>query len=92
MHHSSGIRDYFGELGPKGWQDATLNKQDALAKISAARKLRFQPGTKWEYSNSNYLLLGVVIERVSGQPLKTFLREKIFDPFNFAWSPTPTRR
>ena len=80
MHHSSGIPDYFGELGPKGWQDATLNKQDALAKISAARRLRFQPGTKWEYSNSNYLLLGVVLEHVSGQPLETFLREKIFDP------------
>jgi CubicO group peptidase (beta-lactamase class C family) len=80
MHHSSGIPEYFGALGPKGWQDAKLNNQDALAKISAAKKLRFQPGTKWEYSNSNYLLLGVVIEHVSGQPLGTFLREKIFDP------------
>jgi CubicO group peptidase (beta-lactamase class C family) len=80
MHHASGIPEYFGALGPKGWQDATLNKQDALAKISAAKNLRFQPGTKWEYSNSNYLLLGVVIEHVSGQPLGTFLREKIFAP------------
>ena len=33
--------------GPKGWEEATLNRQDALAEISAARKLRFQPGTKW---------------------------------------------
>ena len=67
-------------LAQKGWEQATLKQQDALAKISAVRKLRFQPGTKWEYSNSNYLLLGVVIERVSGQPLGTFLKEKIFDP------------
>ncbi len=80
MHHSSGIPEYFGALAPKGWEQATLNQQDALAKISVAKKLRFQPGTKWEYSNSNYLLLGVVIEHVSGQPLGTFLREKIFDP------------
>ena len=80
MHHSSGIPDYFGALAPKGWEHATLKQQDALAKISAARKPRFQPGTKWEYSNSNYLLLGVVIEHVSGQPLGSFLREKIFDP------------
>ena len=80
MHHSSGIPDYFGDLAQKGWEQATLKQQDALAKISAVRKLRFQPGTKWEYSNSNYLLLGVVIERVSGQPLGTFLKEKIFDP------------
>jgi CubicO group peptidase (beta-lactamase class C family) len=67
-------------LGPKGRPEATLTKHDALAKISAAKRLRFQPGTKWEYSNSNYLLLGVIIERVSGQPLGTFLRERIFDP------------
>jgi CubicO group peptidase (beta-lactamase class C family) len=80
MHHSSGIPDYFGDLAPKGWEQATFKQQDALAKISAARKLRFQPGTKWEYSNSNYLLLGVIIEHVSGQPLETFLRERIFDP------------
>jgi CubicO group peptidase (beta-lactamase class C family) len=32
MHHSSGIPDYFGDLGPKGWEEATLNRQDALAK------------------------------------------------------------
>jgi len=80
MHHSSGIPDYIGFLGPHGWPDTTLTKQDVLAKISAVKKLRFQPGTKWEYSNSNYLLLGVVIERVSGQPLETFLRQRIFDP------------
>jgi CubicO group peptidase (beta-lactamase class C family) len=80
MHHSSGIPDYFGDLAPKGWEHATLDQQGALAKISAAKKLRFQPGTKWEYSNSNYLLLGVIIERVSGQSLGTFLRERIFDP------------
>ena len=92
MHHSSGIPNYFGDLGPKGWQDATLNQQDALAKISAARKLRFQPGTKWEYSNSNYLLLGVVIEHVSGQPLETFLREKIFDPLQLRMVADPDQQ
>ena len=92
MHHSSGIPDYFGALGPNGWQDATLNKQDALAKISAARKLRFQPGTKWEYSNSNYLLLGVVIERVSGQPLETFLRKRIFDPLQLRMVADPDQQ
>jgi CubicO group peptidase (beta-lactamase class C family) len=80
LHHSSGIPDYFGDLAPKGWEHATLNPHGALAKISAAKKLRFQPGSKWEYSNSNYLLLGVIIERVSGQSLGTFLRERIFDP------------
>jgi len=80
MHQSTGIPDYIGFLGPHGWPDTTLTKQDVLAKISAAKSLRFQPGTKWEYSNSNYLLLGMVIERVSGQSLGAFRRERIFDP------------
>jgi CubicO group peptidase (beta-lactamase class C family) len=91
MHHSSGIPDYIGALGPKGWPDTTLTKQDALAKISAAKRLRFQPGTKWEYSNSNYLLLGVVIERVSGEPLGTFLRERIFDPLQLGMVADPDK-
>ena len=33
MHHSSGIPDYFGDLGAKGWEEATLNRQDALPKF-----------------------------------------------------------
>jgi CubicO group peptidase (beta-lactamase class C family) len=89
IHHASGIPEYIGALGPKGWPEATLTKQDALAKISAAKKLRFPPGTKWEYSNSNYLLLGVIIERVSGQSLGTFLREQIFDPLQLHMVASP---
>ena len=89
IHHASGIPEYIGALGPKGWPEATLTKQDALAKIFAAKKLRFPPGTKWEYSNSNYLLLGVIIERVSGQSLGTFLREQIFDPLQLHMVASP---
>jgi len=46
----------------------------------ANKPLNFDPGTKWQYSNTNYVLAGEIFEKVSGQPLVEFLRQKIFDP------------
>ena len=42
--------------------------------------LEFQPGEKWNYSNSGYVLLGYIIEQVSGQSYEMFLQQNIFDP------------
>jgi CubicO group peptidase (beta-lactamase class C family) len=44
------------------------------------KALEFEPGTKWNYSNSGYLLLGYLIEKISGQSYEQFLRDKIFHP------------
>lgn len=44
------------------------------------RPLEFAPGERWAYSNSGYILLGYVIEKVSGQPYEQFLREQILEP------------
>jgi CubicO group peptidase (beta-lactamase class C family) len=46
--------------------------------------LDFQPGEGWYYSNSGYIVLGLVIEAVSGDPYRTFLRENIFEPLGMA--------
>jgi CubicO group peptidase (beta-lactamase class C family) len=48
----------------------------------ARKPLDFDPGTKWQYSNTNYVIAGVIIEKVSGTPLLKFLNEKIFTPLN----------
>jgi CubicO group peptidase (beta-lactamase class C family) len=44
------------------------------------RPLNFEPGTRYEYSNSNYVLLGLIIERATGKPYGRFLKRKIFKP------------
>ena len=49
----------------------------ALANEPAAH---FRPGTKWEYSNTNYLVLGLVVEAVTGKPLPQELEQRVFGP------------
>ncbi len=46
--------------------------------------LDFTPGTKWQYSNTNYVIAGLILERVSGTPLFEFLRERIFGPLQMS--------
>jgi CubicO group peptidase (beta-lactamase class C family) len=46
----------------------------------AKKPLDFDPGTRWQYSNTGYVVAGMIAEKVSGQPLLTYLHKKIFDP------------
>jgi CubicO group peptidase (beta-lactamase class C family) len=48
----------------------------------AGKPLDFTPGTDWQYSNTNYVLLGLIVEKVSGKPLYQFLRENLFTPLH----------
>lgn len=48
----------------------------------AKKPLDFDPGTKWQYSNTNYVIAGVIIEKVAGMPLVDFLRQNIFTPLH----------
>ncbi|MBB5063968.1 serine hydrolase [Granulicella mallensis] len=48
----------------------------------AEKPLDFEPGTQWQYSNTNYVLLGLVVEKVSGEPLGKFIRERVLDPLH----------
>jgi CubicO group peptidase (beta-lactamase class C family) len=81
MHHTSGLRDYTGllTLGGHTLEEATTDSQ-ALASIVHQRHLNFPTGSKYEYSNTGYFLLSVIIRRVSGQSLADFARERIFLP------------
>ena len=48
----------------------------------ARKPLDFEPGTKWQYSNTNYVIAGLIVEKVSGMPILDFLQRRIFGPLN----------
>lgn len=82
MHHTSGIPDYLGLLETEFTEPST--QDDALKAIAAVPKLEFEPGSKFDYSNSNYLLLAEIVRQVSGKPLPDFLSAEIFQPLGLA--------
>ncbi|HEX4911248.1 MAG TPA: serine hydrolase domain-containing protein, partial [Permianibacter sp.] len=81
LHHTSGLRDYAGMhvLAGRPFANYTRNA-DAMAFVTRQRALNFKPGTAFSYSNTGYLLLGQLVERVSGKTLAQFADERIFQP------------
>ncbi len=85
IHQTSGIPEYEGLLGSRGFQFSDRTTQDqALQALAAVANLHFKPGTQFAYSGSNYLLLGEIVHRVSGDPLPQFLSANIFRPLDLA--------
>lgn len=86
MHQTSGIPDYVALLAARGYQvsDRTI-EAEARQALAAAPELQFKPGTRFDYSNSNYLLLGEIVHRASGQPLPEFLSAEIFNRLVWPW-------
>lgn len=81
IHHTSGIRDIYGLMELAGWRLEDVTPDDsALALIARQKELNFKPGTQYSYSNSGYWLLGKILERVSGKPLRVLADERIFAP------------
>lgn len=83
LTHTSGYQDYYplDYVAPFMRQPATA--EDILTRW-ARKPLDFPPGAEWQYSNTNYVAAGRIIEKVSGVPLWSFLRERIFRPLGLA--------
>ena len=82
LFHTSGIKDHeelVKFMGQEPYGDH-MNNAFAVQLISRQTTLNFNPGTKYEYSNANYVLLTEIVERVSAIPFSTFAKERIFDP------------
>jgi len=79
LSHTSGYQDYWPQdyVMPMMLQPVTAQK---IMDQWARKPLDFEPGSKWQYSNTNYVIAGVIIERASGKPLLEFMQEKIFTP------------
>ena len=79
LSHTSGYQDYWPQdyVMPMMLQPVTAQK---IMDIWARKPLDFEPGTKWQYSNTNYVIAGVIVEKAGGKPLLQFLNEKVFAP------------
>jgi len=78
LTHTGGTGDFFGPEFDK--HRLELKTLQDYVKLYGARGLEFEPGTKWEYSNYGFLLLGIVVEKASGQDYYEYVREHIFKP------------
>jgi CubicO group peptidase (beta-lactamase class C family) len=79
MTHAAGYPDYY----PLDFVDRRMAKPvppDELLKEYAGGKLDFEPGSRWSYSNTGFVLLGRIVEKVSGKPFAEFLSERILKP------------
>lgn len=79
LHHTSGIVDYMEVWEGTDDEFSRLTNTGVL-RLLARQPLTFSAGTKYEYSNSNYALLALVVERTSGKPFADFLADEIFRP------------
>ena len=81
LSHTSGYQDYWPQdyVMPFMLKPVTASK---ILDLWARKPLDFDPGTKWQYSNTNYVIAGVIIEKAARMPMLQFLREKVFTPLD----------
>ena len=87
VHHTSGLRDYTTLIALQGRDlHNSITEAEILDLIAAQKAGNFEPGTQYSYSNSGYFLLGMLVERVSGQTLREFTEKRIFAPLRMTRS------
>jgi CubicO group peptidase (beta-lactamase class C family) len=83
LSHTSGLAEYESSerIGPKGPFYLRLDfTEDELVEKVEALPIDFKVGERWDYRNTNYLLLGIIIHKVTGKFYADFLQERIFKP------------
>ena len=88
LNHTSGLPDYEDLMaeaekrkGASIWTPAhQIQDAEVLELLEKETTGRFAPGSQWSYSNSGYVVLGLVVAKISGQPFREFLRERVFTP------------
>ncbi len=81
LNMSSGLTNFLELINPV---DIGTNEKENIQKIKKAifdKELNFEPGSDYQYSNSNYFLLADIVEQVSGVTYKDYLRKNFFEPF-----------
>ncbi len=89
LNHTSGLPDYEDLMdeaektgGPIWSAEKQIQDAEVLQLLEKQSQGKFAPGTKWEYSNSGYVVLGSIVAKVSGGSFGEFVHESIFSPLN----------
>jgi len=83
LSHTSGLQDFW----PQDYMFATMTRPTTPQGIVdkwAKKPLDFAPGSRWQYSNTGYVVAGMIAEKVGGEPLMTYLKRRIFTPLGMA--------
>lgn len=89
LNHTSGLLDYEDLMEhhnfsvPPG-RFFQINDDQVLELLGEQNNTKFQPGSRWDYSNSGYVVLGLVVKKVSGEAFGDFLRDRIFLPLGMS--------
>jgi CubicO group peptidase (beta-lactamase class C family) len=85
LNQTSGFRDFFDLIYFSGRDAAEFNSPNEILKLIERQKgLNNVPGAEWVYSNTNYFLLGIVLQRATGKTLAEYAAENIFRPLGMA--------
>ncbi|MFC0623780.1 serine hydrolase domain-containing protein [Kribbella deserti] len=84
LQHTSGLPNYTAHMGLENFEKLRNRyyQPRELLDIALAQPASSKPGAKWEYSNTNYVLAGLLIERVSGRPVAEQVADRILKPLN----------
>jgi CubicO group peptidase (beta-lactamase class C family) len=87
LNHTSGLPDYEDlmdalekEKGTIWSPEKQIQDHEVLQLLEKESRGKFAPGTRWEYSNSGYVVLGLLVEKVSGKSFGEFLHDRVFAP------------
>lgn len=79
LTHTSGIHNFSGMKDPEKKLEGECTPNEVI-NFFKNLPMRFDPGTKWEYSNSGYFLLGYIIEKITGKPYSVYIENNFFKP------------
>jgi CubicO group peptidase (beta-lactamase class C family) len=87
LNHTGGLPDYEDLMdreektyGPRWSADRQIQDDEVLALLEKQTAGKFAPGMSWEYSNSGYVVLGLIVAKASGMRYRDFLQKRIFEP------------
>lgn len=89
LNHTSGLQDYedlmtnYDSDVPEG-QLRQIQDAEVMHLLKQQKSTKFLPGSKWAYSNSGYVILGLIVQKLSGKPFGDFLRDRIFTPLGMS--------